>query len=51
MSEPNAGSDVVSMKLNAKQHGDNFILNGEKCWTTNGPESGIIIVYAKPHQI
>ena len=47
MSEPNAGSDVVSMKLNAKKVGDNYILNGNKMWITNGPEAETYVVYAK----
>ena len=47
MSEPNAGSDVVSMQLRAQQHGDHFILNGTKMWITNGPEANVLIVYAK----
>lgn len=47
MSEPNAGSDVVSMKLNARREGDNFILNGAKMWITNGPDADVYIIYAK----
>ncbi|CAK92741.1 unnamed protein product (macronuclear) [Paramecium tetraurelia] len=47
MSEPNAGSDVVSMKSTAKKVGDKYILNGSKMWITNGPISDILIVYAK----
>lgn len=47
MSEPNAGSDVVSMKLNAKKNGNKWILNGTKMWITNGPEADVIVVYAK----
>lgn len=47
MSEPNAGSDVVSMQLRAEQNGDHFILNGTKMWITNGPEANVLIVYAK----
>lgn len=47
MSEPGAGSDVVSMQLNAVQKGDHFILNGNKMWITNGPEASTLVVYAK----
>lgn len=47
MSEPNSGSDVVSMQLQARQQGDHFILNGTKMWITNGPEADVLIVYAK----
>ena len=47
MSEPNAGSDVVSMKLNARREGDNYILNGAKMWITNGPDADVYIIYAK----
>jgi isovaleryl-CoA dehydrogenase len=47
MSEPNAGSDVVSMKTNAVKKGDKWILNGTKFWITNGPDADVIIVYAK----
>jgi len=47
MSEPNAGSDVVSMTLHAEKKGDRYILNGNKMWITNGPEAGVIVVYAK----
>lgn len=47
MSEPNAGSDVVSMKLHAKKDGDHYILNGNKMWITNGPDADILVVYAK----
>jgi len=47
MSEVGAGSDVVSMQLQAKKQGDHYILNGNKMWITNGPEAGILIVYAK----
>ncbi|MCC5854890.1 MAG: isovaleryl-CoA dehydrogenase [Idiomarina sp.] len=47
MSEPNAGSDVVSMKLHAKKDGDHYILNGNKMWITNGPDAHILVVYAK----
>ncbi len=47
MSEPNAGSDVVSMKLRAERKGDRFILNGNKMWITNGPDAHTYVVYAK----
>jgi len=47
MSEPNAGSDVVSMKLSARKEGNNFILNGNKMWITNGPDAHTYVVYAK----
>ena len=47
MSEPGAGSDVVSMQLRAKQSGDHYILNGNKMWITNGPDADVLVVYAK----
>lgn len=47
MSEPNAGSDVVSMGLRADRDGDAFILNGSKMWITNGPEASVYVIYAK----
>ena len=47
MSEPGAGSDVVSMQLRAKQDGDHYILNGNKMWITNGPDADVLVVYAK----
>ncbi|XP_036590657.1 isovaleryl-CoA dehydrogenase, mitochondrial [Trichosurus vulpecula] len=47
MSEPNAGSDVVSMKLKAEKKGDYYILNGTKFWITNGPDADVLVVYAK----
>lgn len=47
MSEPNSGSDVVSMKLKAEDKGDHYLLNGSKMWITNGPEAEVLIVYAK----
>ena len=47
MSEPNAGSDIVSMKMAAHKKGNHYILNGTKMWITNGPDADIIIVYAK----
>ncbi|WP_226683911.1 isovaleryl-CoA dehydrogenase [Shewanella indica] len=47
MSEPNAGSDVVSMKLHARKEGDRYILNGNKMWITNGPDAHTYVIYAK----
>jgi isovaleryl-CoA dehydrogenase len=47
MSEPNAGSDVVSMKLRADKQGDRYILNGSKMWITNGPNANTFVIYAK----
>ncbi|CAJ0601547.1 unnamed protein product [Cylicocyclus nassatus] len=47
MSESNAGSDVVSMKLKAEKRGDKYILNGTKFWITNGPDADVLVVYAK----
>jgi isovaleryl-CoA dehydrogenase len=47
MSEPNAGSDVVSMKLRADKQGDHYILNGTKMWITNGPDAHTYVIYAK----
>jgi len=47
MSEPGAGSDVVSMKLKAEKKGDRYILNGNKMWITNGPDAHVMVVYAK----
>ncbi len=47
MSEPEAGSDVVSMKLRAEKKGDKYILNGNKMWITNGPDADTLVVYAK----
>ena len=47
MSEPGAGSDVVSMKLRADKKGDRYILNGTKMWITNGPDADVLVVYAK----
>ena len=51
MSEPDAGSDVVSMRLRAEKRGDRYVLNGSKMWITNGPEADTLVVYAKtdPH--
>jgi isovaleryl-CoA dehydrogenase len=47
MSEPGAGSDVVSMQLKAVRRGDVFVLDGRKMWITNGPEADTLVVYAK----
>jgi isovaleryl-CoA dehydrogenase len=47
MSEPGAGSDVVSMKLKADKNGDHYVLNGTKMWITNGPDAQTLVVYAK----
>ncbi len=47
MSEPNAGSDVVSMRLRADKRGDHYVLNGTKMWITNGPDADVLVVYAK----
>jgi len=47
MSETSSGSDVVSMNLTAVQDGDDYILNGNKFWITNGPDADIVVVYAK----
>ena len=47
MSEPGAGSDVVSMRLRADRRGDRYVLNGTKLWITNGPSADLVIVYAK----
>ncbi|MBB5389902.1 MULTISPECIES: isovaleryl-CoA dehydrogenase [unclassified Herbaspirillum] len=47
MSEPNAGSDVVSMKLRADKKGERYVLNGSKMWITNGPDADVLVVYAK----
>jgi len=47
MSEPGAGSDVVSMKLRAEKKGDRYILNGNKFWITNGPDADTYVIYAK----
>ncbi len=47
MSEPGAGSDVVSMKLRAEKRGDVYVLNGNKMWITNGPDADVLVVYAK----
>jgi len=47
MSEPNSGSDVVSLRLRADKKGDRYILNGNKMWITNGPEANTYVIYAK----
>ena len=47
MSEPNAGSDVVSMKLTAHKQNDHYVLNGNKMWITNGPDANTYVIYAK----
>ncbi|MBV9756897.1 MAG: isovaleryl-CoA dehydrogenase [Alphaproteobacteria bacterium] len=47
MSEPGAGSDVVSMRLRAERKGDRYLLNGTKMWITNGPDADVAVVYAK----
>ena len=47
MSEPGAGSDVVSMKLRAEKRNDRYVLNGNKFWITNGPDADTLVVYAK----
>ena len=47
MSEPNAGSDVVSMKLDAKYTDEGYVLNGNKMWITNGPDADVLVVYAR----
>ncbi len=47
MSEPGAGSDVVSMRTRAEKKGDRYVLNGTKMWITNGPEAETLVVYAK----
>jgi isovaleryl-CoA dehydrogenase len=47
MSEPQAGSDVVSMRTRAMRHGDRYLLNGSKMWITNGPDADVLVIYAK----
>src|SRR6202166_4910047 len=50
MSEPGAGSDVVSMRTRADKKGDRYVLNGTKMWITNGPEAETLVIYAKTTQ-
>jgi isovaleryl-CoA dehydrogenase len=47
MSEPGAGSDVVSMQLRAERRADSYVLNGRKMWITNGPDADVFVIYAK----
>ncbi|MFI4963474.1 MAG: acyl-CoA dehydrogenase family protein, partial [Legionellales bacterium] len=47
MSESNSGSDVISMQLQARASGKNYVLNGTKMWITNGPDAHVLVVYAK----
>ena len=47
MSESEAGSDVLSMRLEAEKRGDRYVLNGSKMWITNGPDADVLVVYAK----
>jgi isovaleryl-CoA dehydrogenase len=47
MSETEAGSDVVGMRLSAELRGEHYLLNGRKMWITNGPEADVVVVYAK----
>jgi isovaleryl-CoA dehydrogenase len=47
MSEPGAGSDVVSMRLAARREGERYVLNGSKMWITNGPDADTLVVYAR----
>src|SRR6059036_22177 len=47
MSEAEAGSDVISMKLKAEKKGDRYVLNGTKFWITNAPHADVLVVYAK----
>ena len=47
MSEPEAGSDVVSMSLRAEKKGDRYVLNGTKMWITNGPDADTLVIYGK----
>lgn len=47
MSEPESGSDVISMKLRAEKKNDYYVLNGNKFWITNGPDADTLVVYAR----
>jgi isovaleryl-CoA dehydrogenase len=47
MSEPGAGSDVVSLRLKAERRGNRYVLNGTKMWITNGPDADVLVVYAR----
>ncbi len=47
MSEPGAGSDVISMRLRAELRGSHYLLNGNKMWITNGPDADVLVIYAK----
>lgn len=47
MTEVSAGSDIISMKLQAEDKGDHFLLNGSKMWITNGPTADVVVVYAR----
>ena len=47
MSEPGAGSDVVSMRLRAELRGSHYLLNGNKMWITNGPDADVLVIYGK----
>src|SRR5690349_17222935 len=47
MSEPGAGSDVVGMRLKAERRGEQYVLNGNKMWITNGPDASVLVIYAK----
>jgi isovaleryl-CoA dehydrogenase len=47
MTEPGAGSDVVSMRTRAERRGDRYVLNGSKMWITNGPDADVLLIYAK----
>ncbi len=47
MSEPGAGSDVLSMQMRAERRGDKFVLNGRKMWITNGPDADVLVIYAR----
>ena len=47
MSESEAGSDVLGMRLEAEKRGDRYVLNGNKMWITNGPDADVLVVYAK----